>query len=120
MTEKQLKHLNRAELLELLTIQTKEAEQLREHLQELEQRLAQRDIQISEAGSLAEAVLAVNMVVDAAQKAADQYLENIKRMEEESKIASQWIVQAALADARRIRQAAEAGMDIQPEETGVT
>lgn len=120
MTEKQLKHLNRAELLELLIIQTREVEKLRQQIQELEQQLAERELKMNQAGSLAEAVLAVNRVVDAAQAAADQYLENIQRMESESRIASEWIVQAALADARRIRQAAEDGLKTEPEGVGST
>ena len=120
MTEKQLKHLNRAELLELLIIQTREVEKLREQIQVLEARLEERELKLSQAGSLAEAVLAVNRVVDAAQAAADQYLENIRTMEAESRIASEWIVQAALADAHRIRQAAEEGLKTEPEETGST
>lgn len=84
MVEKKLKHLSRAELLELLVLQTKENERLQERIKELEGQLADRQIRINNAGNLAQAVLEVNRVIEAAQIAADQYLENAKRMEQEA------------------------------------
>lgn len=50
---------------------------------ELEALRLDRKIQIEEAGSLAEAVLKLNGIFETAQKAADQYLYNLKRMSEE-------------------------------------
>lgn len=85
MTDKELKKLSRAELLELLLIQTKENEKLRERLKKREEKLNERRIKIEQAGSLAEAVLAVNKVMEAAQEAANQYLENIAALEAETK-----------------------------------
>ncbi len=79
MTNKDLKKLSRAELLEMLIAQSKEAADLREQLNDAEQQLADRQIRIDSAGSIAEASLALNGVFEAAQKAAEQYLENIRR-----------------------------------------
>ena len=79
MTEKELRKLNRAELLELLVYQTKQVEDLQEALDEANRRLANRRIMLRNAGSIAEAALQINEVFEAAQRAADQYLENVKR-----------------------------------------
>ncbi len=85
MDDKKLKRLSRAELLELLLFQTKETERLQERVKELEAQLADKQIKIKEAGNLAQAVLEVNKVVEIAQAAADQYLENAARMEQEAR-----------------------------------
>lgn len=83
MTEKQIRQLSKAELLELLITSRRENESLRRELAEKEELLHKREIIIENAGSLAEACLSVNRVIEAAQSAADQYLENVKRMADE-------------------------------------
>lgn len=108
MTEKELKRLSRAELLELLLIQTKETERLRVRLENARNQLENREIQIRDSGNLAEAVLAVNGVIDAAQAAAAQYLENIARMEAETQARCQKMLEEAEQEAQRIRNAAAA------------
>lgn len=80
MTDKELKKLSRAELLELLLEQTRKVERLEEELEQKKQELEDKRITIANAGSLAEAALALNGVIMAAQKAADQYMYNIKKM----------------------------------------
>ncbi|MEE0060343.1 MAG: DNA repair protein [Acutalibacteraceae bacterium] len=85
MDDKKLKRLSRAELLELLFFQTKETERLQERVKELEAQLADKQLRIKEAGNLAQAVLEVNRVIEIAQAAADQYLENAARMEQEAR-----------------------------------
>ena len=47
--------------------------------------LASKEIHIARAGAIAEAALMLNGVFDAAQKAADQYLENVRRLAEEQR-----------------------------------
>ena len=83
MTDKELRSLNRAELLELLIKISKENEELRAKAAELETRLGDRRIAEENAGSLAEAALSLNAVFSAADAAAAQYLENIKIREAE-------------------------------------
>lgn len=78
MTEKEIKHLNRSEILALLIAQMEENIALRKRVEELEIELANRKIILDRAGSIAEAALALNGVFEAAQAAADQYLENVK------------------------------------------
>lgn len=103
MTEKELKKLNRAELLELLLVQTREAERLQERLEKAEAELASRHLRVLEAGNLAQAALAVNGVMEAAQAAAQQYLENIAWMEEETKLRCENMLAQARVEAEQIR-----------------
>ncbi len=55
-------------------------EQIHELNALLEAERTKREIELSESGSIAEAALRLNMIFDVAQKAADQYLYNIKRL----------------------------------------
>lgn len=80
MTEKDLKKLNRKQVLELLLKQTERADKLQRQLEEAESKLNDRALIESEAGSIAEASLKLNGVFEAAEAAASQYLENIKKI----------------------------------------
>ncbi|MDI9241148.1 hypothetical protein [Fusibacillus kribbianus] len=80
MTDRELKKLGRAELLELLLEQSKENERLRAQVSQLEAQLADREINVEKAGSIAEASLQLNGVFQAAENACAQYIENIKRL----------------------------------------
>ena len=82
MTEKELRRLSRMDLLEMLLEQSKEVEQLRAELETVKKQLEDRRIMEQEAGSIAEAALRLNKVFEAAQQAADQYLENIRTQAE--------------------------------------
>lgn len=76
MAKQALSKLNRKELLELMLLQSNEIDSLRAEIDRLHAELEERQVQISESGSLAEAVLRLNGVYAAAQKACDQYTEN--------------------------------------------
>ena len=97
MVDKDLRKLSRFELLEMLLEKSREADRLQKENEELKnyikekihkengdlkeyirQRLDQRRIVIENAGSIAEAALQLNEVFQAAQKAADQYVENVR------------------------------------------
>lgn len=79
MTDKELRRLSRAELLQMLLDKTREADQLRKELEQTKAQLESREIRIQDAGSLAEASLKLSGVFEAAQQAADLYLENVGR-----------------------------------------
>ena len=79
LAQKELRHMSRAELLELLLAQAEENEKLRQQLKVAQQALADRRIGISQSGTMAEAALRLNGVFEAADKAARQYLENVQR-----------------------------------------
>ena len=83
MTDRELRKLSRAELLELLLEESRENERLRAQLQEMNEKLADRAIRIERAGSIAEAALQLNGVFQAAEEAVAQYLENVRRLAEE-------------------------------------
>lgn len=78
MTDKQLRRMSRSELLELLVEEMEENERLRRQLEQAQEELKNRRIMLSTAGTLAEAALQLNGVFQAADKAARQYLENVK------------------------------------------
>ena len=79
MNEKELKRLNRKQLLELLLIQIERADALEQRLEEAEAKLKSRELAQMRAGSLAEAALQLSGIFEAAQEAADLYLENVQR-----------------------------------------
>ena len=80
VTDKELRKLNRRQLLELLLEQTNENKRLTEENDSLRQRLEKKEIILENAGSIAEAALMLNEVFDAAQAAVDQYIKSIKKM----------------------------------------
>lgn len=84
MTAKELKNLSRSDLLELLIEQTEKNIRLQKELEEARQKLLSREIAISNAGSMAEATMQLNGVMQAVDQAAAQYLTNVlKRCEEQ-------------------------------------
>lgn len=85
MTEKELKKLSRAELLELLIEQTERCEELERKLAEAEQETKNQALNVNEVGTLAEACLKMNKVFEAADAAAKQYLANIKVYDDKKK-----------------------------------
>ncbi len=78
MTDAELKKLKRNELLQMLIEQSKTVEALKAELEKKNKLLEERSIAINEAGSIADAALKLNGVFEAAQAAAEQYLESVK------------------------------------------
>ena len=79
MDEKELKRLNRKQLLELLLLQIERADDLEKRLEEAQAKLKSRELTQMRAGSLAEEALKLSGIFEAAQEAADLYLENVQR-----------------------------------------
>ncbi len=101
MTEKELKKLSRKQLLELLLQQTERADRLQEELDKTTEKLLSRVLTESAAGSIAEASLQLNGIFEAAQAAADQYMDNItKRADAECKKKTEEMVAEATARCR--------------------
>lgn len=84
MTNQDLKKLNRRQLLELLILQTERGDKLEARVEELERELQEKKLQMTEAGSIAEASLRLSGTFEAAQAAADQYLESVQQLKEET------------------------------------
>lgn len=78
MDNMNLRKLSRTELLEMLIAQSKEMDLLKAQLQEAREQLENRRLIAEESGSIAQAALQLNGVFEAAQRAADQYLESVR------------------------------------------
>lgn len=78
MTDKELRKLGRVELIDIIYQLEKKQNELQEENKDLQSKLDSVRITIDEAGSIAEAAVGINGVFEAAQKAADQYLSEIR------------------------------------------
>lgn len=96
MTNKELSRLRRSELLEILIAQGKEQERLSQQLSQTEEALRGRELAIEESGSLADAAVRLSDVMGAAQRAADLYTENVRRVLDQQQQESD----KALSDAK--------------------
>ena len=97
MAEYNLKKLKRLELVEIIEKLQEDLEQTKKENEELRAQMNTRRMELQEIGSIAEASLKVNKVFEAAQAAADQYLENIRLQQDELAQKSEEI----LSEARR-------------------
>lgn len=89
MAERELKKLDRAELIEIIyELQKREKEYLAK-INNLEAALDDKTIKISEAGSIAEAALKLSGIFESAQAAADQFLYSVHvaNRDEEERLA---------------------------------
>ena len=116
MTDKDLRRLSRAELLDILYEQRKRYEDSLAENQALRQQLEDRTLRIASAGSIAEAAIQVNGVFEAAQAAADQYLASVKAataemVQKTDEAQRQTILQDAKQQAGQIVQDAQAQAD---------
>lgn len=118
MTDKDLRRLSRAELLDILYEQRKRYEDSLAENQALRQQLEDRTLRIASAGSIAEAAIQVNGVFEAAQAAADQYLASVKaataemvQKTDEAQRQREAILQDAKQQADKIVQDAQAQAD---------
>lgn len=109
MTDKKLRKLRRAALIELLIEQLEENERLTGEIDRLHKQLQDREIAIENAGSIAEAALVLNDVFLAAENAATQYVDNLARINNR---CDEILSNAQQEAARIIREAQE---QVQPQ-----
>ena len=102
MTDKEFKRLSRAQLIEIIYQFQLQIDKLNEQKQELESELADKRLRLSNAGNIAEAALEINDCFRSAQNAAEQYLNEIKAIREETEAQRQRILSEALAEAEAI------------------
>lgn len=79
-----LKNLSRKDLVDLLIFEKKKNEILKQKLFEANKKLEEQKQTFQNAGSLADAAVQISGVLEAAQKAADIYLRNIRGSNEET------------------------------------
>ncbi len=107
MTEKEMRRLSRRQLLQLLLEQTERADDLEKKLREMEDRLEDKRLVATEAGSLAEATVRLNRVFEAADAACEQYIENIKRISKNADSFKDRLEADARARAEKIMEDAD-------------
>ena len=102
MTDKEFKRLSRAQLIDIIyQLQIKQKE-LEEENGKLKAELADRSIRLRQAGNIAEASLAIHNVMQAAQDAASQYLEEIRIMRMETEEKCQLLLEKTKKEAEEI------------------
>lgn len=79
MTDKELRRLDKTDLLKITISQSQRIDALEAENEELRARLASKEIKMAKAGSIADVAMQLNQVFDHAQEAADMYYDNIKK-----------------------------------------
>ena len=102
MTDKEFKRLTRAQLIDIIYQLQLEIDKLNEQKQALEKELADKRLRLSNAGNIAEAALEINDCFRSAQNAAEQYLNEIKAIREETEAQRQRILAETQAEAEAI------------------
>lgn len=85
MMDKDLQKLKRIELLEILIEQGKTIERLEQELADANKKLEDRNLNLSSAGSIADAAVQISGIFEAAQSAAHIYIENVQKMEQSTR-----------------------------------
>ncbi len=111
MTDQELRRLTREDLLDIIYELQRRTQQLEQENETIGKQLADRTVKLENAGSIAEAALAVNGVFEAAQAAADQYLAQVHAANEQSQQLADRIVADAQRKANAIVQQAQQEAD---------
>ena len=100
--EKELKRLSRRELVDVIYQMKKNEEQMQEKIASLQNELQDKRIQISVAGSIAEAATDITKIFSVAQATADIYLEEIAHRKEETEKECEAMISEAKKKAEQI------------------
>ena len=95
MISKELKKLNRRELVDVIYQLKKNEEQMQEKIDALETELQDRRMHLSEVGSIAEATTDITGIFSVAQSTADLYLQEISSMKEDAQRESEKMIEEA-------------------------
>ncbi len=82
MAQKELRRMNRVELIEIIYALEQNEEELKQENQELRKKLEERKVVVENAGFIAEAVAGLNHIFDTAQRTADDYLASVAAVKE--------------------------------------
>ena len=99
MTDREFKRLRRADLIEIIYRLQENEEKYRKAIDEMSKKLGERRTKIENAGSIAEAAISLSGVFEAAQDAADRYLQDVYRRREEAAME----LEKAKKEAEKIR-----------------
>ena len=84
MLGKELKHLSRKELVDIIYQLKKIEDEMKEEIESLKKELEDKHFKLSVAGSIADASVSVTNLFATAQMTADLYLQEIEQMKEET------------------------------------
>ncbi|MCD8217183.1 MAG: hypothetical protein LUD01_03915 [Clostridiales bacterium] len=84
MANKELRSMNRAELIEIIYALQQEERSIREENEKLHAELDEKILRLDKAGSIAEAALGLNHIFEDAEAAAQQYLDSLRVVETEA------------------------------------
>ncbi|MBR5283952.1 MAG: PhoH family protein [Clostridia bacterium] len=121
MTDKEFKRLSRAQLIDIIYQYQLRQDELTEENERLSKALEDKRIRITEAGNLAEAAMEIHKVMEAAQNAANHYIEEMQqRVDDECKRIldgqqeqqKQWQKESQAAASVIIRQAKQEAIEI--------
>ena len=102
MIGKELKKLNRRELVDIIYQLKKNEQEKQEQITALEEALQEKRIRISVAGSIAEAAADITQIFSTAQRTADLYLHEIASMKEETQLSCAKMLEDAKKQAEAI------------------
>lgn len=84
MTDREFRRLTREDLLDIIYELQQKTQRLEQENETIRKQLSDRTVKLENAGSIAEAALALNGVFEAAQAAADQYLAQVHAANEQA------------------------------------
>lgn len=111
MADKDIRKLNRSELIEIIYQLKKSERELQAQIEALQGQLRERNLKIEKAGSIAEAALMLSDVFPAAQAAADTYVAEIKKRYSGAEAEYNRIIAAAKNEAEGILREANRKKD---------
>ena len=115
MTDKEFKRLSRAQLIDIIYEFQLKQDELTAENERLKKELADKRIRMSNVGNIAEASLEIHNVMQAAQAAAEQYLEEIRTIRAGTEERCQQLVQKAKQEADAILAKAQSVQTSNPE-----
>ena len=115
MTDKEFKRLSRAQLIDIIYEFQLKQDELTAENERLKKELADKRIRMSNVGNIAEASLVIHNVMQAAQAAAEQYLEEIRTIRAGTEERCQQLVQKAQQEADAILAKAQSVQTSNPE-----
>lgn len=113
MADRELRHMRRTELVEIIFALKQSEDQLKAENADLTAKLEQRQIHLDSAGSIAQAALELNHVFEAAQAAADDYLASVRSVDRDAlqaqaKAEADQILAQARAEAAQTKRECDA------------
>ena len=107
MTDKEFKRLTRAQLIDIIYQLQLQVDELAEQKQSLEKALEDKRLRIDNAGNIAHAALEINDCFGSAQRAAEQYLNEIRTLHAEAEGERKRLLADARAEAAQIIEKAK-------------